>query len=111
MPLLKCGVNSCIYFYNERCSRSVIKVMGETATREKDTNCSSFSEVKRQAEDDYNLEIATIDDIISDYLSVNCDATNCIYNRNELCHAKDIKIDGTRARNYKETFCSSFTKK
>lgn len=111
MPLLKCGVNTCTYFYDGRCSKSVIKVTGNDAIREKETNCSSYHLRDRHAEDNYNLEIATIDDIISDYLSVNCEALNCTFNRNALCYAKDIKIDGTRAKNSTETFCSSFLKR
>lgn len=111
MPLLKCGVNTCSYFYNEKCSKSVIKVTKESDSSYNETNCSSYHKKDRTAVDDYNLEIATIDDIISDYLSVNCEAYNCIYNRNELCYAKDIKIDGTKAKMYKDTFCSSFVNK
>lgn len=111
MPILKCGVNTCTYFYDHRCSKSVIKVTGDDALREDETNCSSYHKRDRHAEDDYNLEIGTIDNIISDYLSVNCEALNCIYNRNELCYAKDIKIDGTRAKHSEETFCSSFVNK
>lgn len=111
MPLLKCGVDTCSYFYDGKCSKSVIKVSGYGALKESDTNCASYHKRNRTAYDDYNLEIATIDDIISDYLSVNCSALNCIYNRNELCYAKDIKIDGTNAKLYKDTCCSSFVNK
>lgn len=111
MPVLKCGVNTCTYFYDGRCSKSVIKVSGDEATREHDTNCSSYHKRDRVGVDNYNLEIGTIDDIISDYLSVNCEAANCIYNRNYLCYAKDIKIDGTNAKKYVDTFCSSFVNK
>lgn len=111
MPLLKCGVDTCTYFYENRCSKSVIKVTSFDALQEKETNCASFHKRDRTAFDDYNLEIATIDEIISDYLSVNCTAINCVYNRNELCYAKEIKIDGTKAKFYKDTFCSSFVNK
>lgn len=111
MPLLKCGVNTCTYFYDERCSKSVIEVVSEAAKKVLDTHCASYHRQDRSAYDNYNLEIATLDDIISDYLSVNCEALNCIYNRNELCFAKEIKIDGTRAKEYKDTFCASFVNK
>lgn len=108
MPELKCGVVKCKYHYNFRCSKSAIKVTGTNAASEKDTNCESFREKDRLGKDHYNLEIGTIDDIISDHLSVNCEVANCTYNRNLLCYAKDIKIDGTSASKSSETFCSTF---
>lgn len=108
MPELKCGVNSCVYNYNQLCSKSAIKVSGADALREKETSCLSYHKRDREANDHYNLEIGTIEDIISDYLSVNCEAFNCVYNRNALCYAKDIKIDGTKAKHKHDTFCSSF---
>jgi hypothetical protein len=108
MPILKCGVTGCAYFYDEKCSKSVIKVSGSDALRELDTSCVSFQLRNREASDNYNLEIGTIDDIISENVSVNCEAKTCIYNRNYLCYAIEIKIDGTRAREKHETFCHSF---
>ena len=111
MPILKCGVDTCTYYYDNRCSKSMIKVTGFDANKEDETNCSSYHRKDRIAFDSYNLEIGTIDDIITEYLSVNCDAVNCLYNRNLLCYAKDIKIDGTNAKKYIDTFCSSFVNK
>jgi len=111
MPILKCRVNTCTYFYDQRCSKTVIKVTTNGAVEEKDTHCASYHKKDRTAYDDYNLEIATLDNVISDYLSINCDVQNCIYNRNELCYAKDVKIDGAKAKGYRDTFCSSFVNK
>lgn len=111
MPLLKCGVNTCSYFYDGLCSKSVINVTTDGAIDARDTHCSSYHRQDRSAYDKYNLEIATIEDIISEYLSVNCEVQNCIFNRNRLCYAKDIKIDGTKAKGYRDTFCASFVNK
>lgn len=111
MPVLNCGVKGCTYFYDGRCSKSVIRVSGFDALRDLETSCLSFQARDRVASDHYNLEIATIDDIISDHVSVNCEAVNCLYNRNYLCYAKEIKIDGTKARMKDETFCNTFVNK
>jgi len=111
MPILSCGVKGCTYFYDGKCSKSVIKVSGIDAIRELETSCQSFQAKTRVAHDNYNLEIATLDNIISDHVSVNCEAMNCLFNRNYLCYAKEIKIDGTTANKKEETFCHSFINK
>lgn len=106
MPKLKCGVDTCVYFYTNYCARSGISVKGETALTDNETKCSSYRKRDRVANDIYKFEIGSIG--VSEYLSVNCDAVNCLYNRNLLCKAKEITIDGSRAKISEETFCSSF---
>lgn len=39
---------------------------------------------------------------------LNCSATTCIYNKNELCSRGEITVDGSQARHSDETCCASF---
>lgn len=39
---------------------------------------------------------------------LNCSATTCIYNENELCSRGEIEVGGSEAHRADETCCSSF---
>ncbi|MGN0170599.1 MAG: DUF1540 domain-containing protein [Lachnospiraceae bacterium] len=39
---------------------------------------------------------------------VKCEAKNCCYNEDYMCHAKEIDISGNSACESDETKCSSF---
>lgn len=107
MPRLKCGVDSCTYWHKKYCVRDGILVKGETALSENETKCSSYRKGDRKATDrSYKFEIGRIGD--PKFLDVSCEAMNCVFNKRRICHAEDIKIDGSRARRSSETFCSSF---
>ena len=108
MPLLKCGVKPCVFYQDHHCTRISIMVKGEEAHLETETRCESFHKRERENKNDiYKIELASLG-TINEHMSVNCEAVHCLYNRNLLCYAKEIKIDGTRAKNTKDTFCSSF---
>lgn len=108
MPRLKCGVNTCVFWHDKLCTRSGIAVRGETALDNGETRCASYHKRDRESNNDlYKIEIGSFADIDM-HLSVNCEAVNCRFNRNLMCHAHEIKIDGTRAKNTKDTFCASF---
>lgn len=40
--------------------------------------------------------------------ALNCSATTCIYNKNELCSKGDIEVGGSGAKTPEETCCKSF---
>jgi hypothetical protein len=108
MPRLKCGVDTCTYWHERFCVRDGIQVKGDTALEENETRCSSYRKREREGADkSYKMEIGLLGDDAKN-LEVNCEAVNCVFNRRLICQAKDIKIDGTRARRSGETFCSSF---
>lgn len=111
MPNLKCGVSPCNFWNNNYCTRSIIQVRGNHALEEYNTKCSSYR-LKRNSsnEDDFNIEIGLLG-YKERLVSVNCDAVNCKFNRNLLCKAKILKINGTRAESDDSTFCSTFTLK
>ncbi|MFY9421559.1 MAG: DUF1540 domain-containing protein [Bacilli bacterium] len=109
MPRLKCGVDTCAYWHDKYCIREGIRVKGEKALAVAETRCSSYRPRSRTARNSFHLEIGKLGDSL--HLEVSCEAVNCIFNRREICHAQEIKIDGTRARKSAETFCSSFVLK
>lgn len=113
MPKLKCDVRSCIYNADFCCCRSVIKVSGSRADNSDETACSTFHRVKRKVNIDsiYKMEFARIDGI-NQFVSIECEASNCIYNEKELCSAPRVKISGgSKANKIDETICDTFIEK
>ncbi|MDD4000682.1 MAG: DUF1540 domain-containing protein [Bacilli bacterium] len=108
MPKLKCGVDSCAYWHNQICIREGIQVKGDTALDIAETRCSSYRKREKEATDEsYKMEIGILGPEVFN-LEVKCEAQNCVFNKRLSCHAQDIKIDGSRARASRDTFCSSF---
>jgi len=112
MPRLKCGVKSCIFYHDNNCTRSSIIVKGPTALDRDETRCHSYHRKKPEDKNDflYKIEIGSIGEI-NYHMPVYCEAINCKYNQQQICYAKEIKINGSRAHSTKDTFCSSFTVK
>ena len=44
-------------------------------------------------------------------LSIACQATNCMYNDDKVCHADHVDISGIRATAAHETVCATFQEK
>lgn len=109
MPKLKCDVRSCIYNANLCCCRSVIRVIGEEAKMDRETACASFHRRKRvNLDEEYKMEFSKIDGI-NEYISIECESRNCIYNKNEICSATKVKIGGGKqASRYVDTICNTF---
>lgn len=112
MPKLKCDVRSCVYNADYCCCKSMIKVIGEQADQSSETACASFHKKKRINSDDiYKVEFSKIDGI-NQYISIECESVNCIYNVKEICTAERVKIaGGPKASKYLETVCNSFEPK
>lgn len=103
MPVLDCNVVSCIYNKIDCCCRGKIKVEGRQANHTEGTSCGSFVEIG-ETRDSYTDKIERPDV----YLYVDCDASNCIYNKNLKCDADRIGIIGGRASEVESTNCGSF---
>lgn len=88
----------------------MIKVIGEEASNPKETACASFHKKKRITSDDiYKVEFGRLDGI-NQYISIECESVNCIYNLKEICTAEKVKISGgAKASKYLETVCDTFT--
>lgn len=108
MTKLICDVNTCVFHQQKYCTRSHIKVSGVTAKKVEETSCDSFHKKERVNQDHiYSVEFAELG-TLNRSLSINCDAKNCRYNRNELCYADEVNIGNTRAKVSKETKCETF---
>ena len=82
MPDLKCTVQTCVHNYKFLCDLDKIQVGGDTAKTAQETCCDSFQERK---EGSY-MNAAVSDRSPSDLCSVDCKATECMYN--EACHCE-----------------------
>lgn len=110
MPKLKCSAHSCCYNQNSNCLKSIVKVEGECATSRKETCCSSYKRKDRvDKSNEYNAEFAFLGENMR--ASINCACVKCKHNRNEMCYAESVAIDGKNARTLSETNCESFTEK
>lgn len=101
MAKLQCRANTCMYNMDEYCSRGDITVGGKHATMGNDTSCESFSE---RREDRFTS--STVHP--SQYISVDCEAVNCIHNNDYKCVASQVEIKGMGASNRVETNCGTF---
>lgn len=110
MPKLHCSVNNCCYNKNCNCLKSVVSIQGECATETNETCCESFKKKDRiDRSGEYNSEFAFLGENMR--ASVNCACTKCRHNRNEMCYAEYISVDGRNARNVSETKCLTFVEK
>ena len=98
---LKCRVENCIYNKDELCSKGDIMVGGKHASNSEGTCCESFSERK---EDSFSSAL----DHPSRTISIDCEASKCIYNSNYKCVADHVEIRGCGACDCRETACSTF---
>lgn len=106
MPVLDCNVVSCIYNKIDCCCRGKIQVEGRQAEDSEETCCGSFVEIGENR-DSYTDKIERPDV----YLYVDCDASNCIYNKSLKCDADRIGITGGIASATQNTNCGSFQSK
>ena len=101
MAELVCDVITCGYNKEKRCCKGDIMVGGTHAQQDKDTCCESF---RQEGCDCYTSAL----DHPCQTISIDCEATQCKYNSNYKCYAKSVTIDGSRAKESKETLCRTF---
>ncbi len=99
MISLGCDVKNCGYNDDHRCTRSEIKVLGETAKNEANTSCGSFN-------CDCGCRNATNGP--REAVVIQCEAIHCMYNDGRACVAPHVDITGSNAEQINETKCSSF---
>ena len=101
MTKLKCSAVKCMYNEDNQCCKSGMMVDGKEAMKASATSCSDFRErtgsMKNKACCSTN-----------DELKVECRASECEYNKNMMCSAKPIQIQGSNACTSKETECGTF---
>ncbi len=100
MTQLKCSVKNCMYNQEQLCSKQDITIGGHGASKSNETCCESFRE-----------RTGTMMNSVghaSEETDVKCRATNCGFNDNCKCSAKEIGIAGSNACSCGETECASF---
>ncbi len=100
MTQLKCSVKNCMYNQEQLCSKQDITIGGHDASKSNETCCESFRE-----------RTGTMMNSVghaSEETDVKCRATNCGFNDNCKCSAKEIGIAGSNACSCGETECASF---
>lgn len=101
MVKLDCSVVGCAYNTNNSCRREDISVGGPKAQKSSETACKSFSPKGTNT-----LTSGCCG--AKKETKVSCDAVNCRFNEEQVCHAKHIGIAGRHAVTNGETECQSF---
>ncbi len=101
MTQLKCSASNCMYNDNPLCSQGDITIGGRDAAKPNETCCESFRERTGSM---MNAVVGSP----SKEVSVRCQATNCGFNEDCKCSAKEIGIAGSNACTCGETECASF---
>ena len=100
MAELRGGGDNCVYNSEKCCWKGDIMVGGKAAGKKEDTCCESFRERKGERVSNSMNPSRTI--------SIDCEATRCVYNTNYKCYADHVDIKGCGACDCKETACATF---
>lgn len=101
MPSLVCSAQKCTYNDNMYCSKGEIEVGGDEADTSEETCCASFKE--RTGNSTANSVGSA-----SEHIDVACEACDCKYNNEKVCHADKIGIVGASASRCEHTECGTF---
>ena len=105
MTKLKCDVAHCSSNEHGLCCRPEIRVSGNHAQGCVDTCCASFSAyLGGGAQNSFRTYTTP-----NRQMPIDCTAETCVYNQNGICHAKEVKIDGSSATKAGQTCCQTFT--
>jgi hypothetical protein len=103
MALLDCDVTNCTYNADRSCKRADISVEGKDACTSSETCCGSFS--PRGCD----CPASNVSCNCEKETRVQCEASECAYNRQHQCTAGNIGISGGQlADSSQETCCGSF---
>ncbi|MFI3209740.1 MAG: DUF1540 domain-containing protein [Peptostreptococcaceae bacterium] len=104
--MINCDVKNCSHNSNGDCCANIINIGGKLAVNSKSTCCGSF------------LDKSHYSDLTNSFTSsgvcenIVCSASNCKFNNNTMCTAKNIEVKGREAVNvYDETNCQTFVLK
>lgn len=106
MADLKCTVETCAYNKECLCSKGDIMVGGKNAKDCEETCCESFAQ-RRADNDSYTSSL----NHPTRTISIDCEATRCMYNNNYKCVAEHVDIRGGDACECRETACATFKEK
>lgn len=119
MSVLSCSAMKCVYNMSGLCSARKIHVDGTNAHESPGTDCGTFEErgIKSAFTNMPNMNIGgelrqVFDrDSIDMSPQIKCDAVNCSYNAERICHASNVQITGQGAETSIETECETFIEK
>lgn len=103
MSYLRCNARNCSNNQNDLCIREGIQVDGATADTKNDTCCSSFT----QRGENYS-NVVSRNSQAQPETDIQCDVSNCSYNKDYKCMAASVDISGVAACTSRETQCSTF---
>ena len=101
MANLNCSVENCVYNEENLCSKGDIQVGGARANYSEETCCESF---KERSANSFRNSLSHP----SRTISIDCEATKCVYNEDCKCHAEHVDIRGCGASDCRETACGTF---
>ena len=97
MPKLNCKVSQCAHYMEGLCSKNYIDVDGPLANKKQETSCKSYL---YKDIDTYEYEFATMDFTPTLQTEVYCDATQCVYEKNQRCYADRIEISNVSSKDH-----------
>ncbi len=106
MTNVNCNVKMCGYNDNCKCAKKMINIEGLFAKSKIGTFCQSFKNPHNS--DILISEMAKEMSPLESAVKVMCSANYCIYNQNNTCISKEIKIGNENANYRSETECNSF---
>ena len=113
---LSCSAINCVNNMSGLCSASTIHVLGSGAHTSNETMCNTFAEkgIKNAFINLPNMnvvgEVRQIfkNDSIEMSPGIKCEAINCKFNEDRVCHADNVQIHGPGAESSEGTRCETF---
>lgn len=102
MAKINCGVTNCSHNKSSVCYSNIVNIKGGKAKDSCNTCCGNFLDEKNYSSLTNNTNSCGECD------SLVCTVQTCVYNRNLICTAENINVDGTNVNIYTETNCSTF---
>ena len=103
MSVLKCGADHCVYNQEKLCCKGEICVGGAHANNCEDTCCENFA-CRREGADSFTSSISHP----SRNVSIDCEASKCVYNDHYKCIADHVDISGKGGTDKDATCCRTF---
>ena len=113
---LSCTAVNCVNNLSGLCSANTINVSGASAHSSVATNCETFAEkgLKNSISNVLNMNVVGEfkqvfnSESIEMSPSIRCEATRCVHNKNDLCVADNIMVNGVGTLNTGKTQCKTF---
>ncbi len=103
MPEITCEAIKCSYNNDGYCAKTHVKIEGSSNTQDCSNTCCESYENSYKSGDSCKFENSVAGDN-----SIECDATNCVYNDHKACTADGINVIGHNADKCSETCCETF---